>query len=275
MTASSPEGTLHEAFFDPATTTAGVAADSTSGVLKPASFTDSNGATSTIQRIAWEAGNVEIRLSPHTAISGHRLDFIELDGSVSLSLAVADATVDAANDTLSWPTPAQAWRSGDKLMLRIRKALPYAPPPTSLTATSSAKDAAVLSWEPVRGASGYHLQRRESWQGAWESVDASVTGTTHTASGLRCGSTYQFRVGAYGDGTTYDEQAGLWSPTVTATTKVCDARPPAFATSTYAFSVDAGAATGTEVGRVSATDPEGGAVSYSITAGNDVTAPSP
>ena len=264
---TAPEGALHEAFFDPVTDGSAVAADTTNGVLKPASFTDTSGATSTIQRIAWESGSVEMRPSPHTGLAGHRLDFIELDGTVSLSLSVSDATVDAPNATLSWPVPYQPWEDGDKLMLRIREALPYAPAPASLTAVSSAMDAADLSWAPVSGASGYRVQRRESGQEAWRSVDASVTGTTHTASGLRCGTAYEFRVGAYGDGTTYDQQAGLWSATATAVTGECDL-PPVFATSTYAFSVDAGAATGTAVGRVSATDPEGGAVSYSITAGD-------
>ncbi len=121
VTATAPEGTLHEAFFDPVTDGSAVAADSANGVLKPASFTDSNGATTTIQRIAWEAGSVKMRLSPHTGIANHILDFIALDGSVTLSLNVADATVDAANDTLSWPVASQPWHSGDKLMLRIRE----------------------------------------------------------------------------------------------------------------------------------------------------------
>ena len=127
ITISAPEGTLHEAFFDPVTDGNAVAADSTNGVLKPASFTDTNGATSTIQRIAWEPGSgatgtVKMRLTPHTGIAGQVADFIALDGSVALSLDVADAEVDAANDTLSWAVASQPWRSGDKLMLRIREA---------------------------------------------------------------------------------------------------------------------------------------------------------
>ena len=48
------------------------------------------------------------------------MDFIALDGSVPLSLKVADATVDSANDTLSWTVASQPWNDGDKLMLRIR-----------------------------------------------------------------------------------------------------------------------------------------------------------
>ena len=122
VTVNAPVGTLHEAFFDPVTDGSAVAADDSNGVLKPASFADSNGATSTIQRIAWEAGTVSIELSPHTGVAGHAVDFIALDGTVSLSLDVADATVDAANNTLSWPVASRPWRSGDKLMVRIREA---------------------------------------------------------------------------------------------------------------------------------------------------------
>ena len=120
-----PEGTLHEAFFDPVTDGSTVAADSTNGVLKPAGFTDANGASATIQRIAWEAGTgesgtVKLKLRPHDGIAGHTLHFIALDGSVPLSLKVDEATVDAANDTLSWTVASPPWDDGDKLMLRIR-----------------------------------------------------------------------------------------------------------------------------------------------------------
>ena len=47
------------------------------------------------------------------------------------------------------------------------------------------------------------------------------------------------------------------------------AYPPGFAESSYAWSVAEDAAVAAALGTVSATDPEGGAVSYAITAGND------
>ena len=127
VTATATDGVLHELFFDPVTVGTAVAADGTNGVLKPASFTNANGATTTIERIAWEPGSgatgtVKVALSPHTGIAGHAVDFIALDGSVSLSLNVADATVDAPNNTLSWSAASQPWHSGDKLMVRIREA---------------------------------------------------------------------------------------------------------------------------------------------------------
>ena len=138
---TAPAGTLHEAFFDPVTATqaqsgqATVAADSTNGVLKPASFTDANGASATIQSIAYESpstgsgqsgaesqsgtGTVKLKLTPHTGLTSHVVDFIALDGSVILSLDADDATVDAANNMLSWSVSSQPWEHGDMLMLRI------------------------------------------------------------------------------------------------------------------------------------------------------------
>ena len=127
VTVNAPAGTLHEAFFDPVTVGSAVAADGANGVLKPALFAGANGATTTIERIAWEPGSgatgtVKVALSPHTGVASHAVDFIALDGSVSLSLDVADAAVDLASNTLSWPVASRPWGSGDKLMLRIREA---------------------------------------------------------------------------------------------------------------------------------------------------------
>ena len=64
---------------------------------------------------------VVLTLDTHVSLSGYVLDFIALDGSVSLSLNAADATVDSAAGTYSWPMASQPWEDGDKLMLRIRE----------------------------------------------------------------------------------------------------------------------------------------------------------
>ena len=121
VTVNAPTVTLHEAFFDPVTDGTAVAADGTNGVLKPTTFTDANGASATIERIEYESGTVKLKVTPHTGIGDHVLDFIELDGTVSLTLNADDATVDAPNDTLSWTVASQPWQSGDKLMVRIRE----------------------------------------------------------------------------------------------------------------------------------------------------------
>ena len=140
VTVTAPGGVLHELFFDPVTVGTVVKADGTNGVLKPPSFTDSNGASATIESISYEppAGSgqtrtVRLKVDPHTSLADHLVDFIELDGSVSLSLAVAGATVDAAKDTLSWSVSSPPWEDGDKLMVRIREGSAGTPKPTTLS----------------------------------------------------------------------------------------------------------------------------------------------
>ena len=121
---AAPDGVLHELFFDPVTVGSAVKADGTNGVLKPTSFTDANGTSTTIQRIEWQSGTVKVGVTPDDALDGQTVDIIELDGTVSLSLDVADATVDSANDTLNWSVSSQPWEDGDKLMVRIREVSP-------------------------------------------------------------------------------------------------------------------------------------------------------
>ena len=136
VTVTSPAGVLHELLFDPVTVGSSIAADDTNGVLKPASFTGADGSSAAIERISYEppssgsgrAGTVKLAITagsdPDDLLGERLLDFIELDGTVSLSLYVAAATVDTANDTLSWTASSQPWEDGDKLMLRIRRAPP-------------------------------------------------------------------------------------------------------------------------------------------------------
>ncbi len=128
-----PDGTRHELFFDPVTLRQAqgrpstVGADDTNGVLKPATFTDGNGGSATIHSVSYEAGTVRVGVTPDDALAGHIMDIIELDGTVSLSLDVADATVDPSArsgqaGTLSWSVSPQPWEDGDMLMMRIREA---------------------------------------------------------------------------------------------------------------------------------------------------------
>ena len=126
VTVTAPAEVLHEAFFDPAAVGTAVKADGSNGVLRPASFTGANGSAATIGAISWDtgasySGTVKIEIDPDDALAGHVVDFIELDGSVSLSLEIADATVDATTNTLAWSVSSQPWHDGDKLMLRIRE----------------------------------------------------------------------------------------------------------------------------------------------------------
>ena len=55
---------------------------------------------------------MKLKVDPHDGLVGQVVDIIELDGTVSLSLDVLDATVDAANRTLSWSVASQPWEDG-------------------------------------------------------------------------------------------------------------------------------------------------------------------
>ena len=110
---------MHEAFFDPVAIGAGVGADGTNGVLKPAAFTV-GGASATITSLKWEAGAVTMELNPSASLAGHAIDFIALDGSVTSTLSFDDAT-QGGGGALTWSVANQPWNAGDKLMLRVRR----------------------------------------------------------------------------------------------------------------------------------------------------------
>ena len=121
VTVTAPAGTVHEAFFDPVAIGAAVGADSSNGVLKPAAFTV-GGASATITSLKWESGVVRM-LNPSASLAGHAIDFIALDGSVSLTLSFDNAT-QGGGGALTWSVADQPWQAGDLLMLRIRAASP-------------------------------------------------------------------------------------------------------------------------------------------------------
>ena len=118
-TVTAPQGPLHEAFFDPVAIGAAVGADAANGALTPTAFMV-GGVSTALQSLKWQDGSVTLELSPAVALSSQALDFIALDGSVSLSLDDGAAT--ASGGTLTWTVAAQPWQAGDHLMLRIREA---------------------------------------------------------------------------------------------------------------------------------------------------------
>ncbi len=126
VTVTAPDGTLHEAFFDPVEVGSTVGADDSNGVLKPASFEAEGGVVTIIGRIEWESQQVRMEFSPSAPPSGHHVDFIALDGTVALQLKIDDATVtvDGGGTALSWGVCSQPWETGDKLMLRISENAP-------------------------------------------------------------------------------------------------------------------------------------------------------
>ena len=232
ITVTAPTGTLHELFFDPVKVGFAVAADATNGTLEPRAFTGAGSVAATVSRIAHEAGagigpgtgHVKISVTPVNALDGHVVDVIELDGGVSLSLRVADATVDSVNSTLRWSTSSAPWKAGDKLMVRIHKAStvtptstpsPTATPtpaptptptptlpaaPTGLTATAG-NGSVTLAWSDPSNSSitRYEYQMRSAgvaWS-AWTAIPGSGASTTsHVVSNLTNGTEYRYKVRA-------------------------------------------------------------------------------
>ena len=106
-------------------------------------------------------------------------------------------------------------------------------------------------------------------EGEWTGIEES-TGTSSTFTpdgGPACGTTYEFRVRAYGDGTAYAAQWGEASGAEPVTTDPCN-QPPEFAHDSYPFTVAEDEPLHHTLGAVSATDPDDDQVYYSIISGN-------
>ena len=121
-----PEGTLHEAFFDPADIDDALGTDGYDGILQPERFETDDGEV-LIERIDWQDGQVKIALSPAADLFGRRMDFIALDGSVALRLDFDEDIGFEDEDntsTFTWGVCEQPWQDGDLLMLRIASGNP-------------------------------------------------------------------------------------------------------------------------------------------------------
>ncbi len=85
LTVTAPDRVLHEAYFDPVTIGTAVGADSANGVLSPAGFSLTNTNT-TISSLKWEDGAVTMTLSPTASLADYAIDFIDVNGTTTLSL---------------------------------------------------------------------------------------------------------------------------------------------------------------------------------------------
>ena len=131
------------------------------------------------------------------------------------------------------------------------------PPPDTVRGGISTETTMPLTWTAVASATKYRVEYR----GNHWTVDADdITGTSHTVDGLYCREAYQFRVSAYGDGTTYP---AVWSdPSEPLTRVTASCSPPTFSEDPYRFTIRDDAPVGTVIGTISATDDSGGAVVY-------------
>ena len=213
MTVTAPEGTVHEAFFDPVVIGAAVGADGSRGVLKPASFAIEGVGTTDIKRIRWESARVEMQIDPPGRPTGHHIDFIALDGTVVLRLDFDDA-VDVVEEgrtrALTWGVCERPWNDGDLLMLRISESPPGLtgatndvlcppPPPQNLTA-SSTQDSVTLVWDVADDptVTGYLVLRRIARQNTFTKFEVTNgTATTYVdTTDIEPGTKYIYRVHA-------------------------------------------------------------------------------
>ncbi len=184
-------------------------------------------------------------------------DLADLDGLTELKLAGNSLTG-------CIPLGLKSVATNDLASLKLLYCRP--PAPTGLTAGTVGKTSVPLTWTAVANTSKYRVEYRLDSASSWTVDSDALTGASHTVSGLSCGKKHQFRVSAYGSGTTY---AAAWSEpsaAVEATTAACVT--PVFGEASYSFTVSQPAYTGNSVGTVSATDPNGDSLTYSITAGN-------
>ena len=162
---------MHEAFFDPVAVGAGVGADNSHGALTPTGFTV-GGTAATLQRLNWEAQQLQLELSAAVPLANHYLDLIGLDGAVALRLGLDDATtatIAGGGQAWRWPACAAPWADGDQLMLRLHH---------SATALPDVAAAPGCGPAPTYGAASYAFTVAED-----VAVGAAVGTVTATAAG--------------------------------------------------------------------------------------------
>ena len=88
-----------------------------------------------------------------------------------------------------------------------------APPPAWLRVSATGLNSIDLTWMSVPNAAAYLLERRQDGESTWATPYPETSGTMQEATGLECGTAYEFQVKARGDGDPYYIYFGLPSPT--------------------------------------------------------------
>ena len=181
---------------------------------KPANLEVSVGADDGLVTLSWDASagaatytidllllrhSVEVETSPHT-----------FDASVFASRSGRRyAYVSACN--------AEGACSGRSSLVFL------APPPAprNLRAAADGGTEVDLTWSSVSDAEEYEAEYRESSATAWSDFSTSIETTSETVDELMCGTEYEFRVRAHGDGTDRAAHWGPWSRVADAETDAC------------------------------------------------------
>ena len=178
----------------------------------------------------------------------YNLEEIKLSGN-SLTGCIPIALEDVATNDLSSLNLLYCWP----------------PSPESLSATQT-ETSIALNWGAVSNTTKYRVEYREALPIEWIIDSETVTTAIHTFGEVDCGTSYQFRVSAFGSGTTYDAEWSLPSQILNADTDECVT--PVFDEDEYGFTVSTSTSLNTVLGTVTATDPNDDSITYSITAGN-------
>jgi len=84
--------------------------------------------------------------------------------------------------------------------------------PTNVTATANSVSSITVSWESVKGATGYRIYRSTTADGTYSSV-TSTSSTLYADNSLSSGTTYYYKVAAYNSNVT-SNQSGYASATI-------------------------------------------------------------
>ena len=210
VTITAPDGTVHETFYEPVSRTNGV------GLGRIIGNFDVDGTSTSISLLIWRnVGLVVLRLTPHADLSGHLLQFIDLDGTVPILLVTDEATVDSSSGKYTWQVPDQPWESGDRFLLRIREAPPPATAPGLTPETILPGIGAVFTWQALehinyQPVASYSIEYAQTLDGPWTPLgnpgqarqcSARMTGTEcllgYAIAGIQLGETLHFRLVAH------------------------------------------------------------------------------
>ena len=99
-------------------------------------------------------------------------------------------------------------------------ALSRPPAPRSVSASTSGRTSVDVSWSPVQYAADYLVEYRRSGSSVWHTAVSRTTSTSYRVWGLSCGTHYNFRVSARGDGINHESGHGA-SGSASARTSSC------------------------------------------------------
>ena len=139
----------------------------------------------------------------------------------------------------------------DRTQVTIDLRESHTPTVWDFSVQEAGRDTVTLSWPPLPGLVSYRVAYRPSGWGDPETSSDSITGTSHTVTGLDCERQYEFTIVGMGDGDIYPR---TWGPDTSLSQATGDCERPFFELGSYYFTVGEDVEPGTIVGVVTAWD---------------------